>query len=105
MPIYRNLKAIPELAALSRDERRRIWRTCYGMALQERPTQWAIVGVVGCMAIGWAIGSQTDSTVTGFILGSGLGGSVFGQVAIGQARPHIRRLLNQEANETATSST
>jgi hypothetical protein len=75
MPIYWRVESIPELAALEREERRRIWQAAYRNARKD----WReIVGsvifvlwVVGCFQLGmsWGVLGGVCGTVLGSLIG------------------------------------
>ena len=93
MPIYWTLKSIPELAALPPTDRRRAWRRAYGKLFRRWQT-W--VGLIACGAsasLVTYVGAQLGSVFIGGVVGGGIGGFIFSQVAFRVARRYYAHLL------------
>lgn len=88
MKIYWSLKAIPELASLSPQERNLIWKQAYSRTFRHWQTWLALLGGGLLAGIGSIVGSYP-----GAVLGGAIGGAIFGQVAIHQALPYIREMV------------
>jgi hypothetical protein len=97
MPLYRTLSSVPELAPLSEDERRRVWKLVRGR-LARSWKFWA-VGLVGGLAAGIIdallldlIPSRPLRLLADLCL-IGVFFLVWERAALALARPYIREVL------------
>jgi len=103
MRIYWSLNSVPELAALPKMERKRVWRTCYHRTFRHWQTWLALLFCGLCGGAGVQIGKFIFEDgwmmlVCAGICG-GIGGFIFGQVATQIAIPYIRQeLLHRSSN-------
>lgn len=82
------------MVSLSKPERKRVWRSYYHKTFRHWQT-WVALGVCGlCGGAGGPIGRLIfgDGNMIFFcvVLGGGIGGFIFGQVATHVAFPYIR---------------
>ncbi len=113
MKIYWTLKSIPELAEMSKKDRKKVWRRCYWKVFRHWQTWFALATCGVCTALGVALGRFCGELTGNFIreliaatvggaVGGGIGGSVFAQVAIAMGRRHIREYLNSHDEVSRT---
>jgi len=72
MRVYWTIKQIPELAGVSADERRRLWRQGYFEAFRDWQ-MWASLAVTG---VGAAVGSLLGGLVGWQIVGAAIGAAL-----------------------------
>jgi hypothetical protein len=92
MQIYWSLKSIPELSGLPRAERGRRWRAAYRKTFRHWQTWVSLLALGLCSVLGEYLGSLTGSQFIGSVVGAGVGGLIYGQVATELARPYLRSL-------------
>ncbi len=96
MPIYWTLRAIPELAPLSRKERGRIWRLSYPKAYRHWQA-WLGIAFAGiCGGTGVSIGAAHGFSQVGAFLGGGIGGVICGQILMHMILPYIRQAAAEQ---------
>ena len=111
MPIYWTNKSIPELAALSKEERQRIVNITRWKAF--RHWQFWITSVIfffwvwflleiAVPFVGESLGRVVRAVVA--VLGGGIGGLFLNQVAIKLKRPHMRAALQSQQTASDVDS-
>ena len=102
MSIYWTLRTVPELANLSNEQRRVIWRACYGSAFQHWQTWVSMLVCALCIGAGWYASLVWSRAVAlnGLLMwlsvvligsiGGGLGVLIYQQTLIAVLRPHLR---------------
>ena len=93
MTVFWTLKSIPELANLPARERRVYWRRAYRRSWRHWQTWAGLLACAMCAAVGAGLGAYTTHPIAGVVIGSGVGGFVFGQAAVRVARSHYRNVL------------
>lgn len=109
MKIYWSFKDVPELADLSRPERRRVNRACHGQTFKSRRCLAALVVCVLCCWLGillgigllWLFGCPPPiclavGCVIGGAIGGGIGGLIYGQIATDYLRPFYADYVKTE---------
>jgi len=85
MKIYWTLKSIPELSHLTFQERGKRWRSAYKLIFRHWQT-WC-----GLLICGLCVGAGTSYYGTpGLIISGGLGGFIYGNIAVYVARRYYR---------------
>jgi uncharacterized protein YcfJ len=97
MKIYWSLSSVPELASLSREEKREIWQACARKTLLN---QLALVGCGVCAVVGGYLGRKFGmepsgeglnwADMGGAGIGAGIGAVIYTHVTIKAALPAIR---------------
>jgi hypothetical protein len=87
---------VPELAPLSRAERKRIWRECYWRAFRRKSVWVAIVVYVACLTFGLSYGREFGSSLIGVIIGGGVGGFIYIQVVTRAMLPDLRAAVGKK---------
>jgi hypothetical protein len=110
LKIFWSFKDVPELADLSRSERRRVDRACHGETFKSRLCLAALGVCVLCCWLGillgigllWLSGCSPGiylavGGVIGSAIGGGIGGLIYGQIVTDYLRPfyadHIKTKL------------
>jgi len=106
MKIYWTLKDVPELADLSRSERGRVHRACYGQAFKNRRCQVALLICGLCAGLGsvvsgslhWDFGFPPSiwNMAVGGGIGGGIGGFIYGRVVTDYLRPFYADYIRTE---------
>jgi hypothetical protein len=96
MPIYLTIGSIPELKGLPAKEQRRLWRAAYGRSFENWRT-WAALALVGLFGgVGSYVGLTYGHQILGGAIGAGIGGALYGQIAVSLVRPYLRGLPDIE---------
>ena len=94
MKIYWTLESVPELAALPKQERMRVWRWASKQIFKHWQT-WVGLIVCGlCAGMGSQVGHAVGLDSSGYVgagIGGGIGGFIYSQIAIRVALPYIRQ--------------
>lgn len=94
MSIYWSLKTVPELAALSRKERDRLWRSIYLETFFHWPTWLALLFLIMLQGIGRYIGNWYGHPIIGSIVFNIVAYySFFFPTQIHVGRPYLREKL------------
>jgi hypothetical protein len=92
MKIYWTISSIPEIAALPKAERAKIWRS----ACDQAPFNWLGFLACGlCVGLGSLIGDQFQHGKLGSALAAGIGGLIFSQIAVRNAIPFILKAIEE----------
>jgi hypothetical protein len=97
MKLYFIPASVPELAALPRQQRDRVWRVASRLALKKERSVWAGAVLCGLLcAIGSAIGSHLSSRYIGLAAGAFAGSFIFHAILIRASIPYVRASLKTE---------
>ena len=99
MKIYWTISSIPELGALPKKERGRIWRECYAKSLGEKKVWLALLACGLCAGLVSILGGLFEHSIIGAGVGGGIGGFFYGQVATRAALPYIRAATSRTNEE------
>ena len=102
MKIYWSLKSVPELAGMSKKERKVIWRRCYLKTFRNWQTWLAIVACLVFAGIGNIWGRILGSEIIGTGIGGGIGGLIFGLVTAEMEGRNIREYLASHQEKQGT---
>ena len=106
MTFYWSLKQVPEMSGLTRQERGRVHRACYGRAFRSRRCIIALVACGLCAGLGSALGGSLHRffgfspsiwyQLIGAGVGGGIGGAIYGQVVTDYLRPFYADYIKTE---------
>lgn len=96
MQIYWTLQSVPELQALSPNERKQVWRLGYPRSLREVKVLVSLAACGFAIWIGGQAGDRFGVGLIGAMAGGALGAFVFSQVVVRAARRHLRTILAQQ---------
>ena len=109
MSIYLTFSRLPELANLSAQQRRFVWRQCVHPYLL-RPTV-RIVGLgvfFGCFLTGWWLGGSTGFSTWGNAIGAGLlaglGSYLHDMLWASRYRPQIAQFIHDHATDIQSAN-
>ena len=91
--VFWTLRSIPELANLPARERGVRWRRAYRHSWRHWQTWAGLITCAVCAALGVRFGVFAAHPIIGGLIGSSVGGFVFGQTTVRVVRFHYRDLL------------
>ncbi|MEM9479136.1 MAG: hypothetical protein AAGA58_05665 [Verrucomicrobiota bacterium] len=94
MKIYWTQKSVPELSELTKLEKKKAWKYAYRKCFGHWETYAGIIICGGCAGLGSFLWD-----LPGAAIGGGIGGFIYGQIAIAVGRKHLAdwRASNLEA--------
>ncbi len=94
MKIYFIPASAPELAALPREERDRVWMLAKRSALKKAWSVWVGIAIVAAAGgYGVHIGTGFGSPILGAVLGGLIGSFLFQPILIHASLPYVRELV------------
>ena len=93
MNVYLDLKNVPELSQLPREERRRRWRRVYPKTFRHWETWAGFLVLFVSVGLGSQIGASYGHTFIGSLVGCIVGANVLRVTAINVARRYHREAL------------